>query len=244
MWLEECRPTWYTAVPTIHQSILARAEAHREIIARHRLRLIRSSSSALPRVVMAKLEQAFDVSVIEAYGMTEASHQIASNPLPPLERKPGTVGLAAGAEVAIMSREGRILSAGEIAEIVIRGDNVTRGYENNPEANRDAFVDGWFRTGDQGTLDDDGFLTITGRLKEMINRGGEIAPAEIDEGLLSHAAVAQAVTFGAPHATLGETIAAAVVLLPGCTATGAEPRQFAVRRMAYFKSAGADPHRR
>ena len=167
-----------------------------------------------------------DARVIEAYGMTEASHQIASNPLPPLESKPGTVGLAAGAQVAIMSNDGRILSAGEIAEIVIRGDNVTRGYENNPEANRDAFVDGWFRTGDQGTLDDDGFLTITGRLKEMINRGGEkIAPREIDEVLLSHAAVAQAVTFGAPHATLGETIAAAVVLLPGCTATGAEPRR-------------------
>jgi oxalate---CoA ligase len=181
-WLALCRPTWYTAVPTMHQAILERGKGRRDVIAESPLRFIRSSSSALPPTVLTELERAFAVPVVEAYGMTEAAHQIASNPLPPGTRKPGTVGLAAGPEVAIMGETGGLLPTGTIGEIVIRGPNVTGGYLDNPEANHLAFTDGWFRTGDEGHLDPDGYLTITGRLKEMINRGGEkIAPREVDE---------------------------------------------------------------
>ena len=235
-WLDEARPTWYTAVPTMHQSILGRSEQRAEVIARCPLRLIRSSSSALPPQVMAGLEAVFKTAVIEAYGMTEASHQMASNPLPPLPRKPRSVGLPAGPEIAVMDQEGEILRAGERGEVVIRGANVTRGYVNNAEANREAFVDGWFRTGDQGYLDEDGYLFLTGRLKEIINRGGEkISPREVDEVLMDHPAVAQAVAFALPDSRLGEDVAAAVVLRAGARATALELRQFAARRLADFK---------
>jgi acyl-CoA synthetase (AMP-forming)/AMP-acid ligase II/acyl carrier protein len=235
-WLEQCRPTWYTAVPTMHQAILALSEAHRETISRCPVRLIRSSSSALPPRVAAGLERVFEAPVIEAYGMTEAAHQIASNPLPPGVRKPGTVGLAAGPRVAVMDVAGVLLPAGTVGEIVIAGENLTRGYENDPDANRSAFVDGWFRTGDQGILDEDGYLTISGRLKEIINKGGEkVSPREIDEVLLGHPAVHEAVTFATAHPTLGEEIAAAVVLRPGAQATESELRAFANGRLAYFK---------
>src|SRR5262249_52806303 len=143
--------------------------------------------------------------VIEAYGMTEAAHQMASNPLPPAARKPGTVGVAAGPQVAIMDGEGALLPVGQKGEIVIRGENVTGGYAKNPDANAKAFTNGWFRTGDLGTMDAGGYLTINGRLKEIINRGGEkIAPREVDDVLLEHPAVAQVVTFAMPHGKLGE----------------------------------------
>jgi acyl-CoA synthetase (AMP-forming)/AMP-acid ligase II len=169
-WFKAFCPTWYSAVPTMHQAILARASTHH---CPSQLRFIRSSSAALPPQVLADLENVFNAPVIEAYGMTEASHQMASNPLPPLSRKPGSVGMAAGPEIAIMDEAGHLLSSGTLGEIVIRGANVTRGYENNPKANQSAFTNGWFRTGDQGYLDSDGYLFITGRLKEIINRGGE-----------------------------------------------------------------------
>jgi oxalate---CoA ligase len=235
-WLDQSIPTWYTAVPTMHQAILARAAANQDVASRRRLRFIRSSSAALPPTVMAELERVFQAPVIEAYGMTEAAHQMASNPLPPRTRKPGTVGIAAGPEIAIMGESRTLLPPEEIGEIVIRGENVTPGYENNPEANAAAFVNGWFRTGDQGRLDADGYLTITGRIKEIINRGGEkISPREIDEVLLIHPAVAQAVTFGFADQLLGEEIAAAVVLQAGGRATEAELREFAESRLAYFK---------
>ena len=212
-WLEEAAPTWYSAVPTMHQAILARAERNREVIARRRLRFIRSSSASLPPPVMAELEHTFGCPVIESYGMTEASHQMTSNPLPPRPRKPGTVGPAAGPEVAILDESGRPAPAGATGEVVIRGQNVTTGYVSNPAANAGAFTEGWFRTGDQGVLDADGYLTITGRLKELINRGGEkIAPREVDDVLLRHPAVAEAVTFGVHHPGWGEEVAAAVVL--------------------------------
>lgn len=171
-WLEEFRPTWYTAAPTMQQAILARANANRETIARSSLRFIRSSSAPLPPKVMTELEGVFKIPVIESYGMTEASHQIASNLLPVRERKAGSVGLAAGPDVAVMDSQGNLLSAGEVGEIVIRGANVMSGYENNPAANKSSFTNGWFRTGDEGCLDSDGYLFITGRLKEIINRGG------------------------------------------------------------------------
>ncbi len=172
-WLSFFQPTWYTAVPTMHQTVLNRVDDHQEIINKSTLRFIRSSSSSLPPVVMKSLEEAFHAPMIEAYGMTEASHQMASNPLPPLPRKPGTVGIAAGLEVRIMDEVGNFLSVGETGEIVIRGENVTLGYENNPSANEKAFTNGWFRTGDQGVMDADGYLSITGRLKEIVNRGGK-----------------------------------------------------------------------
>jgi len=173
-WLDEFSPTWYTAVPTMHQAVLARADQNREILARRPLRFLRSSSSALAPQVMAKLEEVFRAPVIESYGMTEAAHQMASNPLPPGRRKPGSVGLPAGPEIAIMDEQGNLLPQGETGEVVIRGPNVTAGYENNPEANAKAFTNGWFRTGDQGYLDKDGYLFLTGRLKEIINRGDEL----------------------------------------------------------------------
>jgi acyl-CoA synthetase (AMP-forming)/AMP-acid ligase II len=235
-WMAEGRPTWYTAVPTMHQAILARAGRNADVVASHRLRFIRSSSSALPPTVIADLERTFGVPVIEAYGMTEAAHQMASNPLPPRVRKPGTVGPGAGPEVRVVDEQGRTLPAGSTGEIVIRGDNVMRAYENNPQATRDGFFDGWFRTGDLGTMDEDGYLAITGRLKEIINRGGEkISPREVDEILMEHPAVHQCVTFAVPHDMLGEDVAAAIVLKEGAHAEDRELRQFASVRLADFK---------
>jgi amino acid adenylation domain-containing protein len=234
-WIAELRPTWYTAVPTIHQAVLRSVEGRRAGVASS-LRLIRSSSAALPPSVLAALEEAFGVAVIEAYGMTEAAHQISSNPLPPKARKPGTVGIAAGPEVAVMGEDRRLVHPGKPGEIVIRGPSVTSGYLGNAEANGDSFVNGWFRTGDLGLLDAEGYLTITGRLKELINRGGEkVSPREVDEVLLDHDAVGQAVTFALPHPTLGEEVAAAVVVEPGRTVTEKELRAFASSKLAAFK---------
>ena len=162
------------------------------------------------------MKSTFGCPVIESYGMTEAAHQMTSNQLPPGQRKPGSVGAAAGPEVAIMSPDGLLMQTGHGGEIVIRGPNVTAGYEKNPEANASAFAHGWFHTGDQGVLDEDGYLRVTGRLKEIINRGGEkISPLEVDDVLMDHPAVAQVVTFAMPHAKLGEEVAAAVVLREG-----------------------------
>ncbi|HEY9852112.1 MAG TPA: AMP-binding protein [Leptolyngbyaceae cyanobacterium] len=235
-WVEEFQPTWYSAVPTMHQSILAQAQANREMISHSKLRFIRSSSASLAPQIMAQLEATFNVPVIEAYGMTEASHQMASNPLPPRERKPGSVGVAAGPEIAIMNEAGHLLSIGEIGEVAIKGANVTQGYENNPKANAEAFTNGWFRTGDLGYLDDDGYLFLKGRIKEIINRAGEkISPREVDEVLLEHPAVAQALTFAAPHTLLGEDVAAAVVLKEGITVSELEIKEFVAQKLADFK---------
>jgi acyl-CoA synthetase (AMP-forming)/AMP-acid ligase II len=206
--------TWYSAVPTLHQLLLARADARSGRPAgSERLRFIRSCSASLPPQVMHDLEAAFDAPVLEAYGMTEAAHQMTSNPLPPAPRRPGSVGRGTGVGISIMDGAGRHLPHGERGEVVIQGPNVIRGYENNPEANASSFVEGWFRTGDQGVLDAEGYLTLVGRIKEMINRGGEkISPREIDEVLLAHPAVAEAVCFGVAHPTWGEEVAAAVVV--------------------------------
>ena len=235
-WMKECKPTWYTAVPTMHQTILARAANNMDVIEANPLRFIRSSSSSMPPQVIAELERVFKTPLIESYGMTEAAHQMASSPLPPGKRIPGSVGIAAGPEVAIMNTSGDLLAAGEVGEIVIRGENVTLGYENNDKANAEGFTNGWFRTGDQGTMTIDGYVTLTGRLKEIINRGGEkISPREVDEVLMDHPAVAQVVTFGMPHDKLGEEVAAAVVLREGKTATDREIREFAATKLADFK---------
>lgn len=234
-WMDEAKPTWYTAVPTMHQAILGRAGKNLDVIKRHPLRFLRSSSSSMPPQVIKELEEVFGAPLVEAYGMTEATHQMASNPLPPAVRKPGTVGVAAGPEVAIML-EGRLLGAGETGEIVIRGPNVTAGYENNPKANAEGFEAGWFRTGDQGVMDAEGYISITGRLKEIINRGGEkVSPREVDEILMDHAAVAQVVCFGMPHPKLGEEVAAVVVLKEGQAATERELQDFVGKRAADYK---------
>jgi acyl-CoA synthetase (AMP-forming)/AMP-acid ligase II len=185
---------------------------------------------------MSELEATFSAPVIEAYGMTEAAHQMACNPLPPRQRKPGTVGVPAGPEVATMDTAGNLLPVGEIGEVVIRGANVTSGYRSNAAANAEAFTNGWFRTGDQGVIDTDGYLRLTGRLKEIINRGGEkISPREVDEILLDHDAVAQVVTFAVPHAKLGEDVAAAVVLTEGTEISEGDLRAFVADRLVDFK---------
>ena len=239
-WMDESAPTWYTAVPTMHQAIVSRASKNQDVIARHPLRFLRSSSSSMPPQVIRELEAVFGAPLIESYGMTEACHQMASNPLPPLVRKPGTVGVAAGPEVAIMAEDGTLLPRGtdleHTGEIVIRGPNVTAGYENNPKANAEAFTHGWFRTGDQGVMDADGYISITGRLKEIINRGGEkVSPREVDEILMDHPAVAQVVCFGMPHPKLGEEVAACVVLREGQDVTERELQTFVASRAADYK---------
>lgn len=242
-WMDDCVPTWYSAVPTMHQAVLARAARNRESVAQAALRFVRSSSSALPVRVLRELEETFGAPVVEAYGMTEAAHQMTCNPLPPARRKPGTVGPAAGPEVSVVDEAGTPLGPGETGEIAVRGPNVTPGYERNPAANAAAFADGWFRTGDLGYCDDDGYFTITGRLKEVINRGGEkVSPGEVDEVLMAHPAVEQAVTFAASHPKLGAEVAAAVVLRKGAScghgeadAAAAAIRAFAATRLAAFK---------
>ncbi|MGR3660139.1 MAG: acyl--CoA ligase [Paracoccaceae bacterium] len=237
--MTEARPTWYTAVPTMHQAILLRAARNADVIADVRLRFLRSSSASLPAQVMEALVEAFDAPVIEGYGMTEAAHQMASNPLAPGKQKTGSVGVAAGPMVRIADEaENRLIEG--TGEIVISGPNVTPGYEGNPEANAQNFFnaggDRWFRTGDQGAFDDEGFLRLTGRLKEIINRGGEkISPLEVDDVLMDHPAILQVVTFALPHPKLGEEVAAAVVLRDGMVATDGEIRSFATERMAAFK---------
>ena len=229
----EHRATWYSAVPTIHQMLLLRNRGERPLGSEY-LRFIRSSSSALSGETMRQLEDRFGAPVVEAYGMTEASHQMASNPLPPGTRRPGTVGRATGIEIGVMDEEGSLQQAATQGEVVIRGQSVIDAYANNPEANAKSFTNGWFRTGDQGVLDAGGYLSLVGRLKEMINRGGEkIAPREIDDALLQHPAVAEAVAFGVPHSGWGEEVAAAVVLKGA--ATEKELIAFARERLADHK---------
>jgi acyl-CoA synthetase (AMP-forming)/AMP-acid ligase II len=209
--VREHRVTWYSGVPTMHQMVLART--HHKAVEAASLRFMRSCSAPLSAELIHKMEDVFGVPFVEAYGMTEAAHQMTSNPLPPRHRKPGSVGVGAGLRIAIMDKEGNHLDTNQRGEVAIQGANVFRGYENNPEANARAFVNGWFRTGDEGLLDEDCYLHLTGRIKDIIIRGGEnIAPHEVDEILLRHAAVAAAVTFGCVHPTLGEEVAAAVVL--------------------------------
>ena len=226
------RATWYSAVPTIHQILLMRADD--DGAPHESFRLIRSCSSALAPSVFGELEARFGAPVLEAYGMTEASHQMASNPLPPRIRTPGTVGQGTGVDINIMDDEGNLLPTGDRGEVVIQGPNVTQGYHNNPTANAEAFTGGWFRTGDQGLLDDTGVLTLTGRIKELINRGGEkISPLEVDAVLLQHPAVVEAVCFGVADVKYGEAVQAAVVLSD--SASELDLRSFCGDHLADFK---------
>ena len=215
------RVTWYSGVPTMHQLLVARAQRRPAEAAS--LRFIRSCSAPLSPELLHKTEELLEVPLVEAYGMTEAAHQMSSNPLPPRHRKPGSVGVGTGLRISITDKKGNHLATHQRGEVVIQGANVFRGYENNPEANATAFVNGWFRTGDEGFLDEDGYLHLTGRIKDIIIRGGEnIAPHEVDEVLLRHPAVATAATFGRPHPKLGEEVAAAVVLREPNAATESE----------------------
>lgn len=240
-WLEEFQPSWLTAVPTIYQTILACAVRKPGIRSHSSLRFIRSCSSALPSSLMAKLEQEFQVPVVEAYGMTEASHQVSINPLPPGVRKPGSVGLPVGCVIAVVDDAGARLPAGETGAVVIRGPSITRGYDNNVEGNQSAFRDGWFRTGDEGRIDSEGYLFLTSRTKEIINRGGEkISPREVEEALLDHPGVAEAMAFAVPDKRLGEDVAAVVVPVePQGVGSKSqfeiELRDFAANKLASFK---------
>jgi len=236
-WLEDFRPTWYSAVPTMHQAILAKARLIYSRPVDCRLRFIRSASAPLAPRILAELEQVFETCVIESYGMTEtASSYIACNPQPPRCRKPGSVGLPVGLEVAIMDEGGALLPVGQSGQVVVRGESVMAGYDGQEDATAAAFAGDWFKTGDLGFIDTDGYLFLAGRIREMINRGGEkIAPQEVDDVLLQHPALAEAVTFAVQHPTLGEDVAAAVVLRSQSQLTPRDIRQFVTGRLAEFK---------
>jgi acyl-CoA synthetase (AMP-forming)/AMP-acid ligase II len=220
--------TWYSASPTPHQKLLARLDEPPRT-----LRFVRSCSSALSSEMMRDVEARLGVPMVEAYGMTEATHQMTSNPLPPAERRAGSVGVSAGAEVRVVDDAGRDVPAGDPGEVAVRGPGLTPGYLNNEKANAESFFDGWFRTGDIGVLED-GYLQLRGRRKEMINRGGEnISPYEVEAVLVSHPLVAEAVAFSVPDAKYGERVAAAVVLR-GEVSTE-ELRRHARESLAAFK---------
>ena len=228
--------TWYSGVPTMHQAILLRTEKNLELAKDLKLRFLRSSSASLPPAVFEKLNSIFKCPVIEAYGMTEATHQMTSNPLPPKIQKPGFVGIPAGPDVCIMDDNDKILNQGEVGEVCIKGNNVTLGYDNNPEANKKSFLNGWFRTGDQGYFDQDGYLKISGRLKEIINKGGEkISPLEVDNILMDHPLIEQAVCFGYEDKMLGEEIAAAIIVKEGQNFSEIDVKNYAEEKLAKFK---------
>eukprot|EP00262_Sarcandra_glabra_P001488 TRINITY_DN11600_c0_g1_i1.p1 TRINITY_DN11600_c0_g1~~TRINITY_DN11600_c0_g1_i1.p1 ORF type:complete len:528 (+),score=4.00 TRINITY_DN11600_c0_g1_i1:143-1726(+) len=228
--------TWYTAVPTIHQILLDRHVTNPEP-AYPKLRFIRSCSASLAPTILARLEEAFNAPVLEAYAMTEAAHLMSSNPLPENgPHKPGSVGKAVGQEMAILDENGGVQPAHVSGEVCIRGINITKGYKNNPEANKTAFSFGWFHTGDIGFLDSDGYLNLVGRIKELINRGGEkISPIEVDAVLLSHPDVAQAVAFGVPDDKYGEEINCAIILREGSNIDEEEVSRFCKKNLASFK---------
>ena len=228
--------TWYSGVPTMHQAILLRAQKNSDKAKKLNLRFIRSSSASLPPVIFEQLNDIFQTPIIEAYGMTEATHQMASNPLPPAIQKPGLVGMPAGPEICIMNDKNEKLSQGQIGEICIKGDNVTNGYENNPEANKQSFVNNWFRTGDEGFFDEDGYLKISGRLKEIINKGGEkISPLEVDNILMDFPPIDQALCFGYKDKMLGEDIAAAIKLKENKSCTEDDIKSYANEKLSKFK---------
>ncbi|SRR5579871_14091 len=233
-WLDEWRPTWITAVPAMLQSILARAPEHRESIENLRLRFIRSGSSPLRAALWRELEETFGAPVIESYGLGETSTMVTSNPLPPGVRKAGSVGVPMGPDVAIMDAQGNLLASPQLGEVVVRGETVFGGYHNDPESNPSVFAHGWFHTGDLGHFDADGYLYIDGRLKEIVNRGGEkISAREVEEVLLDHPGVAEAAAFPMPDAQLGQVVGA--VIVPRSAVSEKELRDFSAARLAEYK---------
>lgn len=233
-WLDKYQPTWYTAAPTIHQAIIK--EAQKNNLENIKLKKIRSSSAPLSKEIIGSLENIFSAPVLESYGMTEAALQITSNQMSPGKRKPGSAGKADGPYLKVVNESGEEVATGEVGEVLIKGENVINAYENNPLANEESFQDGWFRTGDLGYLDEDGYLFITGRLKEMINKGGEkISPREIDEVMMQHEAVYQALSFSVPHTSLGEEVGVAIILESGFNITSVELQKFVREKLADFK---------
>jgi acyl-CoA synthetase (AMP-forming)/AMP-acid ligase II/thioesterase domain-containing protein len=234
-WLDAAKPTAMTAGPTLYQAIMQHAGENADVIGRNRLKYISTGNAAMPNEVMDQLEKTFGVPVLETYAMTEVPI-ITMNPPPPGKSKRGSAGVSWGTEVAIMDEGGELLPDGKLGEIVVKGPAVMGGYEGDPEANRAAFRDGWFRTGDIGYFDDEKYLYIKGRLKELINRGGEkIAPREVEEALLTHPAVREAAVFPVKHRKLGEDVAAAVVLKDGASATDSELKVHVSKKLAHFK---------
>uniref|UniRef100_A0A7S2RLY8 Peroxisomal-coenzyme A synthetase n=1 Tax=Mucochytrium quahogii TaxID=96639 RepID=A0A7S2RLY8_9STRA len=233
-----CRATWYTAVPTIHQILLARADQDKESINSAQLRFIRSCSSPLAAPVLGRLEATFHAPVLEAYAMTEASHQMTSNPLPSMgPHKPGSVGRPMNVQLAILDDKDNVVSTPKVVgNVCIRGENVTKGYQNRPEANISDFSSGWFHTGDQGYLDVEGYLYLTGRTKEIINRGGEkIAPVEIDNVLLTHPDIQQAVAFAGPSEKYGQEVCCAVVFVQSKNLTAKQIQEHCASKLAKEK---------
>ena len=227
------KANWYTAVPTIHQILLKNPPPQ----TKPSIRFIRSCSSPLSPKTFHELEKAFNAPVLEAYAMTEAAHQMTSNPLPPGKRYPGSVGIGQGVEIKILDQEGKEVPQGAEAEICIRGENVTKGYLNNPEANKTSFTkEGFFRTGDQGKQDEDGYVIITGRIKELINKGGEkISPIELDNAVAQNPSVGEAVSFAIPDEMYGQDVGLAVVLKEGKKMTEDELRGWLATKVAKFK---------
>jgi oxalate---CoA ligase len=227
------KANWYTAVPTIHQILLKSPPPQ----SKPNIRFIRSCSSPLSPTTFHQLEETYNAPVLEAYAMTEAAHQMTSNPLPPGKRMPGSVGIGQGVEVKILDQDGNEVKQGAEAEICIRGENVTKGYLNNPEANKSSFTkDGFFRTGDQGKKDKDGYIIITGRIKELINKGGEkISPIELDNVLARHPAVSEAVSFAIPDEMYGQDVGVAIVLKSGQKLSESDLRKWVAEKLAKFK---------
>jgi acyl-CoA synthetase (AMP-forming)/AMP-acid ligase II len=233
-WLDTLRPTYLSSNPTMLASILD-AVTKRRPAAPQSLRFVRSGSNALPATIQRRLESALEVPVIQGYGMTETGY-IAQNPLPPGERRVNSVGLAMGAELMILRDDAQFSEDGGVGEILVRSPSVMCGYENDAEANRLAFHDGWFRTGDIGRIDDDGYLFITGRLTELINRGGaKVSPAEVDAVFVQHPAVREAATFAVPHPSLGEDVVTAIVLDDAESASVQALRSYALEHLLPFK---------
>ena len=234
-WFSELRPTWYSAGPTLHLSVLEKAEARADARTMHSLRFISTAGAPISADVQQRMQTVLGVPVLEHYGSSETA-QIASNRPPPGPSKSGTVGIPWPGIVGIVDDDGKPMSVGQRGAVVVRGPSVMSGYLNAPERNRSIFQDGWFRTGDIGSIDEEGFLSLHGRDKELINRGSEkISPLEIDQALMSHPGVAQAAAYGVPHPRLGEDVAAAVVLHPGALVTPLELRDFLGTKLAAFK---------
>lgn len=236
-YLDSFRPTWYSASYTIHQAILRAADRNEEIIERVRsgLRFIRSGSGRLDPKVMTAIEARFETPMLERYGMSETG-TVMTNPLPPGRRKSGTVGCEAGCEIALLTANGVCRASGIEGEILVRGVGVFDGYLDDAETNQEAFLDGWFRTGDTGRFDDEQYLILTGRTKDQINRGGEkISPREVETVLTSGAGVVESVVIGVPHPSLGQEIVALVQREPESNVSEQALKSLARKKLASFK---------
>ena len=228
--------SWFSAAPTLFSYLLN--DDNGPVFRRDRLRFARSASAPLPPEIHRQFEKRFSIPIIETMGLTETGAQILSNPLPPAKRKIGSPGIAFGNEIAIADANLNLLSADSEGEILVRGSNVMRGYLDRPEETAKTITnDGWLRTGDLGRMDKDGFVFVTGRIKELIIKGGEnIAPREIDEALLEHHAVLEAAAFPRECNDYGQRVEACVRLKRGRTVSESELRTFCADRIGTYKT--------